>query len=143
MVLLDDMTAPAGSSRAYLEKSQLLPSLEVGIEEMLRACTEAAEGGESVDPINFLATYLMRNNPRHSEAAVARIAQHRKAKELAAAKAAAEAEAALKKEQEAKAAEEAAAKAARAAEAPFLEIETPAGTLVIKVDMEALTTPWD
>ena len=145
MVLLETVVAEAagpGPQRAYLEETGLLMSVESGVEELLQKMV-GDDVRRGTDPINFLATYLMRNNPRHSEAAVARIAQHRKAKELAAAKAAAEAEAALKKEQEAKAAEEAAAKAARAAEAPFLEIETPAGTLVIKVDMEALMTPWD
>ena len=90
MVLLDTAgPAPAGSSRAYLAETQVLPSLECGIEEMLRACTAAAEAGERVDPINFLATYLMRNNPRHSSAAVERLKRHARAKEVAAAKEAA------------------------------------------------------
>ena len=93
MVLLDTAgPAPAGSSRAYLAETQVLPSLECGIEEMLRACTAAAEAGERVDPINFLATYLMRNNPRHSTAAVERLKRHARAKEVAAAKEAAEME---------------------------------------------------
>ena len=88
MVLLDtpqQLPLPVGSSRAYLQETQVLPSVECGIEDMLRACTAAAEAGERVDPINFLATYLMRNNPRHSEAAVERLASHQRAKELAAA----------------------------------------------------------
>ena len=64
--LQDAGPAAVGSSRTYLLETQVLPSVECGIEDMLRACTAAAEAGERVDPINFLATYLMRNNPRHS-----------------------------------------------------------------------------
>ena len=102
MVLLDtpqQLPLPVGSSRAYLQETQVLPSVECGIEDMLRACTAAAEAGERVDPINFLATYLMRNNPRHSEAAVERLASHQRAKELAAAKENAERERLLAYEQ--------------------------------------------
>ena len=102
MVLLDtpqQLPLPVGSSRAYLQETQVLPSVECGIEDMLRACTAAAEAGERVDPINFLATYLMRNNPRHSGAAVERLASHQRAKELAAAKENAERERLLAYEQ--------------------------------------------
>ena len=106
MVLLDTPyqlpdagPAAVGSSRAYLLETQVLPSVECGIEDMLRACTAAAEAGERVDPINFLATYLMRNNPRHSGAALERLASHQRAKELAAAKETAERERLLAYEQ--------------------------------------------
>ena len=102
MVLLDtpqQLPLPVGSSRAYLQETQVLPSVECGIEDMLRACTAAAEAGERVDPINFLATYLMRNNPRHSGAAVERLASHQRVKELAAAKENAERERLLAYEQ--------------------------------------------
>ena len=75
MVLLSssDPTSEPGPARSYLEDTDVLPSLEVGIEAMLRACTEAAETGAKVDPINFLATYLVRNNPRHNADAAATI----------------------------------------------------------------------
>jgi hypothetical protein len=103
MVLIDQLQdagpAAVGSSRAYLLETQVLPSVECGIEDMLRACTAAAEAGERVDPINFLATYLMRNNPRHSGVAVERLASHQRAKELAAAKETAERERLLAYEQ--------------------------------------------
>ncbi|KAL1504382.1 hypothetical protein AB1Y20_010788 [Prymnesium parvum] len=49
----------------YLEETQLLVSLECGLEEMLRACTNATGRGRRKDPINFLAAWLMRHNPRH------------------------------------------------------------------------------
>lgn len=58
MVLLNEP-----SSRAYLESTDLLPSLEVGIEEMLKTCMAA---DNTQDPINFLAAFLMRHNPRHN-----------------------------------------------------------------------------
>ena len=104
MVLLDSLVvdhgpAAVGSSRTYLLETQVLPSVECGIEEMLRACTAAAEAGDKVDPINFLAAYLMRNNPRHSGAAVERLANHQRAKELAAVKETAERERLLAYEQ--------------------------------------------
>ena len=102
MVLLLDALGPpaaAGSSRSYLLETQVLPAVECGIEDMLRACTAAAESGERVDPINFLASYLMRNNPRHSQAASERLAGHQREKEAAAAKEAAESERLLAYEQ--------------------------------------------
>tara|TARA_B110001452_G_C15186768_1_gene412194 strand:- start:837 stop:1232 length:396 start_codon:yes stop_codon:yes gene_type:complete len=127
MVLLDVPDEP-GASRAYLEASEVLPSLEIGLEDMMRACTEAAEGGVKVDPINFLATFLMRNNPRHSEAGAKRLAELKRTKAQAAAKAKAAEAAAQKKLDEAK-----------AAEPPFLEIPIEGGgTLTIRLDMEAI-----
>ena len=97
--LQDAGPAAVGSSRTYLLETQVLPSVECGIEDMLRACTAAAEAGERVDPINFLATYLMRNNPRHSGAAVERLASHQRAKDQAAGKETAERERLLAYEQ--------------------------------------------
>lgn len=136
MVLLEIPDEP-GSSRAYLEASEVLPSLEVGLEDMMRACTEAAEGGVKVDPINFLATFLMRNNPRHSEAGARRLAEHKRTKAQAAAKAKAAEAAAQKKLDEEKAA---------ALGEPFMEIPIgengEGGTLTIRIDMAALQ-PWE
>lgn len=65
MVLLGE----AGGAREYLESTDLLPTLEAGIEAMLKACME--EGRK--DPVNYLATYLMRNNPRTNPEAKAMI----------------------------------------------------------------------
>ena len=41
--LQDAGPAAVGSSRTYLLETQVLPSVECGIEDMLRACTAAAE----------------------------------------------------------------------------------------------------
>ena len=41
----------------------LLPALELAIDEMLRVCVGGVEAGQKPDPINFLATHLLRNNP--------------------------------------------------------------------------------
>ena len=69
MVLLGE----AGSNREYLESTDLLLSLEAGIEAMLKTCMS----GESRDPVNFLASYLMRNNPRTNPEAAKRIQEMR------------------------------------------------------------------
>ena len=47
MVLLPGNTP--GAAREYLDSSDVLPSLEAGIEEMLRACADT-----KTNPINFL-----------------------------------------------------------------------------------------
>lgn len=85
-----DANISKGPARMYLESTSLLPTLDVAVEEMLRAC---AEGGErNKDPINFLAAFLMRNNPRHNAQFAAKLEQIRKdAATQAAAKAAARA----------------------------------------------------
>ena len=77
MVLLND------DARAYLDKTDLLPTLEAGIEAILR------DSDDTRDPVGALATWLMRNNPRHNAAFAAQIQQRRT--EAAEAKAAAEA----------------------------------------------------
>ena len=126
MVLLD----VAGPSRQYLEETQVLPALECGIEEMLRACADAAGSGRRKDPINFLAQWLMRHNPRHNPAMaqhlkkLASVAADRQAQELAEEKAriAYEAEKARRLEQE-RAKAEAAAAAEAAATAAKLNAE--------------------
>lgn len=57
----------------YLKGTDVIPSLEAGLEEMLKACTS----GEDTDPIAFLARWLMRNNPRKNPEAAERIAKLR------------------------------------------------------------------
>jgi len=92
MVVLQGLPA---SSREYLESTDLMPALEAGLEEMLRKCADTKK-----DPINFLASFLMRSNPRHNAAFAERIqemraeAAQRKADEAAAVAAAAAKEAA-------------------------------------------------
>ena len=65
MVLLNEP-----GTRAYLEKTDLLPSLEVALEEMLKTCATA---DSTQDPLNFLAACLMRNNPRHNPQAAEKL----------------------------------------------------------------------
>ena len=75
MVLLGD-----AGSRAYLKSTDVLPSLEIGIEEMLKACTEAESNR---NPVNFLAEWLMRHNPRHNPEMAALVEERRKAAAIA------------------------------------------------------------
>lgn len=73
MVLLNEPGA-----RKYLESTDLLPSLEIAIEEMLKKC---ATPDSKQDPINYLAAYLMRNNPRHNPEAAQKLQELKEAKE--------------------------------------------------------------
>jgi len=50
-------------------------------------CVLATERGEKVDPLNVLATWLMRHNPRHDPSAMQRLEAHATAKRAAMAKA--------------------------------------------------------
>jgi len=93
MVLLDNNPALAKpDARAYLASTELLESLEMGMQEMLVKCVADPDGKR--DPINFLASWLMRHNPRHDPAMAALVAEAKAAAREAAAKAKAEAEAA-------------------------------------------------
>ena len=69
------MELPEGS-REYMAATLLLPALELAIDEMLRVCVGEVEAGQKPDPINFLATHLLRNNPHHDATAAARLSAH-------------------------------------------------------------------
>jgi len=89
MVLLEGASAPlACKARQYLDEADVLVSLEAGLEELVKVCTKA---GSERNAINFLAEYLMRNNPRHNPAAAQRIADMRAEAERRAAEKAAKA----------------------------------------------------
>ena len=92
MVLLHAALSEDGAQQ-YLEATDLLPSLEIGLEDMLKAC---AAGDSKVDPVNFLASWLMRHNPKHNPEMAARITKSRE--EAAAAEAAEAAKAAAKQQ---------------------------------------------
>jgi len=70
MVLLQGFGDEEATPRQYLENSELLMVLQRGMDELLKTCTADGEnGGPSTfteDPINFLATWLKRNNPAHN-----------------------------------------------------------------------------
>lgn len=66
MVVLE--VAHAEQWKKYLDENKVLLSLECGLDEMLRACADSASIGRGRDPINFLAAWLMRHNPRHNPA---------------------------------------------------------------------------
>ena len=58
-------------ARQYLARTSLLPLLERGLEDFLRVANSKSERSRSLattNPINFLASWLLRHNPRHSPA---------------------------------------------------------------------------
>ena len=64
MVLVEGASGPLDSkARHYLDEADVLVSLEAGLEELVKVCAKA---GSERNAINFLAEYLMRNNPRHN-----------------------------------------------------------------------------
>ena len=111
-------------SREYLERTLLTPSLEVGIEEMLRQCTALAEQGQQADPIAFLATWLMRNNPNKSSVALEKITAQRSATKQRGERQAAEWSKAESRARE----------AAEAHENCTLELKHPFGTLSLNIE---------
>jgi hypothetical protein len=73
------LSAPADeSTREYLDRTLLLPSLECGIEQILQESAAAAASGSSTEqPLNMLATWLMRHNPRVNPVAASQIQAQR------------------------------------------------------------------
>ena len=51
----------------YLSDTNLLALLELGLDATLRDAKDDRVAESGLDPVVFLATWLMRNNPRHSK----------------------------------------------------------------------------
>jgi len=121
------LSAPTEETpREYLERTLLMPSLECGIEEMLReSAAAAAAGAKTEQPLNMLATWLMRHNPRHNPEAASQIQAQReqtKAREEKAAAAREEQLAVLQRHRE-----------------PFsLVLNHSQGQVTLRVDVEGL-----
>ena len=124
MVLLDDK--PQQSAKEYLESSLLMPSLEVGLEEMLKTCSSA---DSKRDPINFLASWLMRNNPNFNETFKQQLGDMRAAEAAADAEKAAAASAAATAAEVASAATPAAASEASS----VVNLNYPGGTMALSL----------
>ena len=60
---LQDAQVQGEDVRGYLESTPLLPSLELAMEEMIKAYSEP---GSNIDPMQFLASWLLRYNPRYN-----------------------------------------------------------------------------
>ena len=121
MVLLQAPSGADEGAREYMERTQLLPSPECGIEEMLATCTADA----TTDPLTYLAEWLMRHNPRHDARAPARIAAHREEAKAREARAAATREVQLQTIHD--------------QHAPFvLALDFPGGALPLRVDVTSL-----
>ena len=63
--------------RDFLETNDLLPTLQAGVEAMLKKYSEEGADPSKQHPINFLAEYLKRHNPRHNADSATQIQQMR------------------------------------------------------------------
>jgi len=126
-------TLPADTgTKEYLEKSKLLLSLEAGLEETLQHCMSKAEQGQSTDAVRYLATWLMRNNPKHSAGALKKLEAHREAVQQRAEKEAAKEAAIQRKAKEA-------SEVLRKLDGTSIQLSHEHGELDLRIDLSPAT----